>query len=419
MHHFHYHDAILHAEEVSLATIAAQVGTPAYVYSQATLERHFRAFDRAFADLDHLVCFAVKANTSKAIMALFASLGGGADIVSGGEMQRAIAAGVEPARIVYSGVGKTEAEMEAAIVAGIRLFNLESVQEMEVLDQVAGRLGRKAPVAIRVNPDVDAGTHPKITTGLAKNKFGLTVEDSLALYGRARQAPNLTVKGISCHIGSQLTDTRPFADALERLAALVGRLREDGFAIEYLDLGGGLGITYHQENPPEPDQYAQALRETVRGLGLKLILEPGRVLVGNAGLLLARVLYTKETPVKRFVVVDAAMNDLMRPTLYDSFHAVWPVSQRPGGDRVVADVVGPICESGDFLAKDREMDAARRGDLLALMSAGAYGFSMSSTYNSRPRAAEVLVKGDRFAVIRERETVEDLMRGESLPDWLD
>ncbi len=252
MHHFHYHDAILHAEEVSLATIAAQVGTPAYVYSQATLERHFRAFDRAFADLDHLVCFAVKANTSKAIMALFASLGGGADIVSGGEMQRAIAAGVEPARIVYSGVGKTEAEMEAAIVAGIRLFNLESVQEMEVLDQVAGRLGRKAPVAIRVNPDVDAGTHPKITTGLAKNKFGLTVEDSLALYGRARQAPNLTVKGISCHIGSQLTDTRPFADALERLAALVGRLREDGFAIEYLDLGAAWASPTTRKIPPNP-----------------------------------------------------------------------------------------------------------------------------------------------------------------------
>ncbi|MFH1058199.1 MAG: diaminopimelate decarboxylase [Pseudomonadota bacterium] len=418
MHHFAYQNGELFAEDVSLAEIARQVGTPAYVYSQATLTRHFEAFSQAFAGLDALVCYAVKANTSQAIMALFASLGGGADIVSGGELWRAIQAGVEPGRIVYSGVGKTEAEMEAALKAGILMFNLESVQEMQVLDRVAGNLGVKAPVSFRVNPDVDAKTHPKITTGLAKNKFGLDMELAFAQYQALAAMPNLTVKGVSCHIGSQLTDVTPFADALARISVLIERLRGAGVKLSVLDLGGGLGITYRQENPPAPDEYAAALKDSVARLDMRLVLEPGRVLVGNAGILLAQVLYTKQTPVKRFVIVDAAMNDLIRPSFYDSSHAIWPVSQRLGAEASPADVVGPICETGDFLARDRDLPAFARGDLMAVLSAGAYGFAMSSNYNSRPRAAEVLVNGDRWSLIRARETLEDLCRGERLPEWM-
>ena len=419
MHHFTYQEGRLHAEQVGLAEIAREVGTPAYVYSQATLTRHFQAFARAFSGLDALVCYAVKANTNRAIVSLFASLGGGADIVSGGELHRALAAGVAPSRIVYSGVGKGEAEMAAALKAGILLFNLESPQEMEVLDQVAGVLGVKAPVSIRVNPDVDAQTHPKITTGLAKNKFGMDMATAFAQYQAAAKLPHLEIKGVSCHIGSQLTDVRPFADALERLAGLVERLAGSGIRPGILDLGGGLGITYNQEQPPQPDDYAGALKQTVSRLGMRLVLEPGRVLVGNAGILLTRVLYTKRTPVKRFLVVDAAMNDLIRPSFYDSYHAVWAERQRPGVETAVADVVGPICETGDFLARDRELPRLERGDLLAVMSAGAYGFAMSSNYNSRPRVAEVLVNGRRWAVVRDRETYEDLCRGESLPPWMD
>ncbi len=418
MHHFSYKDNTLHAEEVSLEQIASQVGTPVYVYSQATLTRHFRAFSQAFEGLDHLVCYAVKANSNRAVMALFAGMGGGADIVSGGELARALAAGVAPGRIVYSGVGKTEAEMEAALKAGILMFNLESAAELEVLDQVAGRLGLIAPVSFRVNPDVDAGTHPKITTGLAKNKFGLDMDSAFEQYQAAARLAHVEIRGVSCHIGSQLTDTRPFADALERVASLVERLREAGLSLDLLDLGGGLGITYDQETPPAPDEYAAALRSTVERLGMKLILEPGRVLVGNAGILLARVLFTKRTPAKRFIIVDAAMNDLLRPSFYDSYHAIWPVDRARGEKRAVADVVGPICETGDFLARDRELPAFERGDLMAVMSAGAYGFTMSSNYNSRPRAAEVLVHGDRFSVVRARETLEDLSRGENLPPWM-
>lgn len=418
MHHFSYQDGRLMAEGVSLLDLAAQVGTPTYVYSQATLTRHFQAFAQAFQGMDALVCYAVKANTSQAIMGLFASLGGGADIVSGGELYRALRAGVEPGRIVYSGVGKTTAEMAQALKAGILMFNLESVQELAVLNRVSGELGVKAPVSLRVNPDVDAQTHPKITTGLAKNKFGLDVELAFEQYQAMRALPNLEIKGVSCHIGSQLTDVRPFADALERLADLVRRLRAQGLELGMLDLGGGLGITYNQETPPAPDEYAAALRENVGRLGLKLILEPGRVLVGNAGILLTKVLYTKQTPAKRFFIVDAAMNDLVRPSFYDSFHGIWPVAQDATRDEVVADVVGPICETGDFLARDRAMRAAQPGELLAVMSAGAYGYAMSSNYNSRPRAAEVLVHGDRWAVVHRRETYEDLVQGESAPDWM-
>jgi diaminopimelate decarboxylase len=418
MHHFDYRNGILHAEDVSLQEIAREVGTPAYIYSQATLTRHFEAFSKAFDGMDHLVCYAVKANSNKAVMALFASLGGGADIVSGGELARALAAGVQADRIVYSGVGKTVEEMEAALKAGILMFNLESVDELEVLDQVAGRLGVKAPVSFRVNPDVDAQTHPKITTGLAKNKFGLDMETAFRQYPIAAKLSNVEIKGISCHIGSQLTDTRPFADALERVARLVEKLRDIGISLSMLDLGGGLGITYNQETPPDPAEYAAALKETVKRLGMKLILEPGRVLVGNAGILMAQVLFTKQTPVKRFIIADTAMNDLIRPSFYDSFHAIWPVEEAKGAETAEADVVGPICETGDFLARDRSLPMFQRGDLMAVLSAGAYGFAMSSNYNSRPRAAEVLVNGDSFSVVRERETLEELSRGETIPDWL-
>jgi diaminopimelate decarboxylase len=419
MEQFTYLNDTLHAEKVDLAELAAQVGTPAYVYSQTALTARYQAFSSAFKDLpDTLICFAVKANSNRAVMSLFASLGGGADIVSGGELSRALAAGVPAGRIVYSGVGKSEAEIEAALKAGILMFNLESAQELEVVSRVAGRLGITAPVGLRVNPDVDAQTHPKITTGLAKNKFGLDVDLALEQYRAAAKMPNVSIKGVSCHIGSQLTSAQPFRDALLRLADLVERLRGDGIRPELLDLGGGLGITYRDEAPPSVDQYAEALKETVRSLGMRLVLEPGRALVGNAGLLLSQVLYTKKTPAKRFLVVDAAMNDLMRPTMYDSYHAIWPVRRDPAATRDTVDVVGPICETGDFLARDREMPRAERGDLLAVMSAGAYGFSMSSTYNSRPRAVEVMVHGDRWAVVRDRETIEDLSRGERLAPWM-
>lgn len=417
MHHFQYNQGVLFAEDVDLRLIAEEVGTPAYIYSEATLRRHLEVFSGAFAGTDHLVCYAVKANTSRAIMGLFASMGGGADIVSGGEMIRALQAGVPAQRIVYSGVGKSESEIAEALKAGILMFNLESSQELQVLDHIAGSLGVKAPVSFRVNPDVDAKTHPKITTGLAKNKFGLDMDRALEQYLLAAEMDNVQVIGVSCHIGSQLTQVEPFRDALDRLAELVRRLRDKGLELSLLDLGGGLGITYDNEEPPTPVQYADALKDTVERLGLRLILEPGRVLVGNAGILLTRVLYTKSTPAKHFVVVDAGMNDLMRPTMYDSFHAIMPLIEAGDNRALVADVVGPICETGDFLARDRELPRLQRGDLIAVMSAGAYGYAMSSNYNSRPRAAEVMVAGERWAVINKRETVEDITRGERLPPW--
>ncbi len=419
MHHFAYHNSKLYAEDVDLSQLAQQVGTPAYVYSQATLTRHFKVFSQAFQGLDALVCFAVKANSNRAVMALMASLGGGADIVSGGELTRALAAGVPAERIVYSGVGKSLAEMQAALEAGILMFNIESVQEMAVLNQVAADLGLKAPVSLRVNPDVDAQTHPKITTGLATNKFGLDVDLAFAQYQEAAKLDHLELKGVSCHIGSQLTQVAPFADALDRLGLLVAKLREAGIDLSLLDLGGGLGITYRDEEPPSPEEYAVALKDQVAAMNMRLVLEPGRVLVGNAGILLSRVLYTKDTPAKHFIVVDAAMNDLVRPSFYDSFHNIVPVDENQERPKVLADIVGPICETGDYLARDREIADVQRGDLIAVMSAGAYGFTMSSTYNSRPRAAEVMVNGDSWAVVRERETIEEVMRGESLPPWME
>jgi diaminopimelate decarboxylase len=419
MHHFSYKNGELYAEDVPLSEIAEQEGTPVYVYSQATLERHFKAFDQAFEGLEHLVCFAVKANSSQAVVASMARLGAGADIVSGGELYRSMAAGVPAERIVYSGVGKSEAEMAAALDAGILMFNVESAQELAVLDEVAGRLGKKAPVSLRVNPDVDAQTHPKITTGLSKNKFGLDIELAFQQYQDAAKLPNVELKGVSCHIGSQLTKVEPFADALERLGVLIGRLRGAGIELELLDLGGGLGITYDQEEPPSPAQYAAALKDQAGRLGLKLVLEPGRVIVGNAGIMMCQVLFTKDTPTKHFIIVDAGMNDLVRPAMYDSFQAIWPVTEDPERPQLVSDVVGPICETGDFLARDRNLPDLHRGELVAVMSAGAYGFSMASTYNSRPRVAEVMVHGDRWSVVRRRETTEELMRGESLPEWMD
>ncbi|MGD8562337.1 MAG: diaminopimelate decarboxylase [Desulfarculaceae bacterium] len=418
MHHFEYKENKLYAEQVSLEEIAQEAGTPAYVYSQATLTRHFQAFTQAFAGLDALTCFSVKSNSNRAVLALFASLGGGADIVSGGELARCLAAGVPADRVVFSGVGKTEEEMEFSLKSGILMFNMESSQELRRLNQVAARMGLKAPVSFRVNPDVDAQTHPKITTGMAKNKFGLPVDDAFAQYQEAHQMPNLEVKGVSCHIGSQLTQVSPFADALERLSLLIQKLRSAGMEVSNLDLGGGLGITYDDESPPDLQTYAGALKDTVKRLGVKLILEPGRVIVGNAGILLARVLYTKQTTAKRFLVVDAGMNDLVRPAMYDSYHAIWSVQRPASEENIVADVVGPICESSDFLARDRGLAQFEPGDLMAVMSAGAYGFTMSSNYNSRPRAPEILVNGDQWAVVRQRETYQDLMQGESLPEWM-
>ena len=417
MHHFKYQEGVLSCEEVPLPVIADEVGTPAYVYSHATLTRHFKAFDQAFEGLDHLTCYSVKANSNLSILKLFAGLGGGMDIVSGGELYRALAAGVPAERIVYSGVGKTRPEMAAALEAGILMFNVESSQELDALSETAQSLGTEARIALRVNPDVDAKTHPYISTGLKKNKFGVPIEEAYEEYLRAAALPGLKVVGLDCHIGSQLTDTGPFVDAVARLRALIERLSGAGINLEYLDLGGGLGITYHEEEPPEPGEYARALRQAVEGLGLKLILEPGRVIVGNAGVLLAQVLFTKKGEDKEFIVTDGAMNDLMRPALYDSYHGITPVtvSERKTG-RV--DVVGPICESGDFLAKNRNMPVMKPGELFAVMSAGAYGFSMSSNYNSRPRPAEVLVKGGDYYVIRKRETLQDLVRGEEIPAFL-
>lgn len=417
MHHFEYQGDELYCENVPLSRIAADVGTPTYIYSHATLERHFSAFDQAFADVSHLTCYSVKANSNLAILRMFGRLGGGADIVSGGELFRVLQAGLPANKIVFSGVGKTREEMQAAIEADIMMFNVESPQEMAMLNQVALAVGRRARVAVRVNPDVDSRTHPYISTGLKKNKFGVPIENALDEYMKAATMPGLEVVGVACHIGSQLTEVEPFVDAVGRLRLLWDRLKAEGLALKYLDIGGGLGITYDTEEPPDPWQYARALKQVLSGCELTLVLEPGRVIVGNAGILLARVLFVKKGEKKNFIVTDGAMNDLIRPSLYGSYHHIRPVSlkDRPA---FTADVVGPICESGDFLAKDRLMPRFDSGELLAVMSAGAYGFTMSSNYNSRRRAAEIMVHGDRYYVIRPRENFQDLVRGEQIPDFL-
>jgi diaminopimelate decarboxylase len=417
MHHFAYQENELHCEAVPVTKIAEDLGTPFYLYSHATLLQHFRAFDGAFSDLPHLTCFAVKSNSSLAVLRLFALEGGGADIVSGGELYRALRAGMDPKKIVYSGVGKTPEEMECALRSGILIFNVESSQEINLLNEVAARTGKRASIAIRVNPDVDPETHPYISTGLKENKFGIEIGSALENYTLAAGLSHLRVAGVSCHIGSQLTRVSPFVDALRKLKGFIGNLREAGIPVEYLDLGGGLGITYDKEMPPHPREYAAALKKELDMKDLTVILEPGRVITGNAGILVTKVLYVKRGPEKNFIIIDAAMNDLIRPSLYGSFHAIQPVRRTKGGS-IKADVVGPICESSDFLAKDRTMVSFEPGDLMAVMSTGAYGFSMASNYNSRPRVPEVMGKGDRYVVIRARETYEDLVRGESIPDFM-
>jgi len=419
MHHFQYKNNQMYCEDVPVAEIAATTGTPFYLYSAATLKRHFKAFDGGFDGINHLTCFAVKSCSNISILRQFSWLGGGADIVSGGELFRAMKAGISPEKIIYSGVGKTEAEMREALYAGILLFNVESPQELDRLQKVATELGTTAPVAFRINPDVDPNTHAYISTGLAKNKFGIPVAEALHEYVRARDMNNIELLGVSCHIGSQLTEIDPFIEALRKIKDFVGRLQGEGIHIKYLDLGGGVGITYDQEEPPHPHAYAEAIKAEMQDMDYTLILEPGRVIVGNAGILVTEVQYTKVNSggkkEKRFVIVDAAMNDLTRPSLYGAFHDIRPVHKTDRGQQEV-DVVGPICETGDFLARDRLLPEARQGDLLAVMSSGAYGFSMSSNYNSRPRAAEVLVSGDQVYLIRKREDYESLIRGETLVD---
>jgi diaminopimelate decarboxylase len=419
MNHFTYHNGELCCEDVRLRDIAAQVGTPFYLYSSATLKRHFTAFESGFEGMAHQTCFAVKACSNIAILNLFARLGGGADIVSGGELFRALKAGVDPQRIIYSGVGKSRRELAEALQADILMFNVESPQELDRLNEVAEELKTRARIAFRINPDVDPKTHAYISTGLAKNKFGIPVAEALQEYVRAKAMPNIEIVGVSCHIGSQLTQIEPFIEALRKVKTFIARLAEEGVQIKYVDMGGGIGIPYDDEQPPHPVDYAAAVRAELADIDCVLILEPGRVLVGNAGILVTEVQYTKVNSggekVKRFIIVDAAMNDLARPSLYGAFHEILPVRE-PAADsgQQQADVVGPICESGDFLAKDRMLPDVQPGELLAVMSSGAYGFSMSSTYNSRPRAAEVLVSGGSFEVIRQRENYDDLVRGETV-----
>ncbi|MEG6549071.1 diaminopimelate decarboxylase [Desulfocurvibacter africanus] len=411
MHHFEYHNGRLHAEDIPVEDLARQFGTPLYVYSKATFSRHFQAFDSAFSALPHITCYSVKANSNLCVLRLLASLGAGMDIVSGGELHRALKAGVSPEKIVYSGVGKRPEEIRQALDAGILMFNVESREELRTISAIASESGRIARISLRINPDVDPKTHPYISTGMKKNKFGLDMETSLETYRMAKGLPGIEPVGIDCHIGSQLTSIEPFLEALDKLVEFYGKLREMGIDIRYLDLGGGLGITYNEEEPPHPEAFGKALTERLKGLPLTIILEPGRVIAGNAGILVTKVLYTKSTPSKDFVIVDAAMNDLVRPSLYGSFHRIAEVVEhnRP---KINVDVVGPICESGDFLARDRELPNVESGELLAAFSAGAYGFAMSSQYNSRPRAAEVMVDGGVTVLARRRETYDDLVAAE-------
>lgn len=418
MHHFNYRNNELYCEDVQVQKIAEKVGTPFYLYSHATLKRHFMAFNKAFDGIKSLVCFSAKANTSMAVLKLFASLGSGLDIVSGGELYRGLKAGFQPGKIVYSGVGKRIDEIDYALNTGILMFNVESLEELELINKRAYKLKLKASVAIRVNPDVDPKTHPYISTGLKKNKFGIDIETAIEGYKVAKSLKNINVIGIDCHIGSQITQVQPFEDALKSIKALINRLRNFGIEIRYLDIGGGLGITYKDESPPGLNDYAEVIVKSLEGMSLQLILEPGRVIVGNAGILVTRVLYRKQGKDKKFIIVDAGMNDLVRPSLYNAFHAIEPVARSEEDELIKADIVGPICETGDFLAADRMISNVKRDDLLAVMSAGAYGFTMSSNYCSRLKVAEVMVKDDQFYVIRARQDYEDLIKGESIPPFL-
>ncbi len=421
MNHFDYKDGVLHAEDVAIPAIAAAVGTPFYCYSTATLSRHYRVFSEAFAGLDALVCYAMKANSNQAVIRTLAKLGAGADVVSEGELRRALAAGIAPEKILFSGVGKTPAEMDFALAAGIHCFNVESEPELDMLSARAVAAGRTAPVSMRINPDVDAKTHRKIATGKAENKFGIPWQHARDVYARAAGLPGIEVVGIDMHIGSQITALQPFDDAFALLAELVEALRADGHSIEHVDLGGGLGIPYRVDNdpPPLPDAYAEIVRKRVTGLGVKVVFEPGRLIVGNAGILVAQVIYVKHGDAKNFVIVDAAMNDLIRPTLYDAFHEIRPVREAAAdAPRLTADVVGPVCETGDYLGHDRDLPVIDAGDLIAVGTAGAYGAVLAGTYNTRLLVPEVLVDGDRFHVVRPRPSYDDLIGLDRIPDWL-
>jgi len=421
MHHFSYRGGVLHAEEVSLARIAEEVGTPFYCYSTATLERHYRVLSEAFAGTDHLICFAVKANSNQAVLRTMARLGAGMDVVSEGELRRARAAGVPADKIIFAGVGKTRQELAYAVEEGVLGFNVESEPELEALSEVAAQKGKTARIAIRVNPDVDARTHAKIATGKSENKFGIPYLDAPRLYAQAARLPGIKIAGIHMHIGSQITDLMPFRDAFRLMRELVIDLRREGYELEHLDIGGGLGVPYRGTNdlPPHPDEYAALVKAALGDLGLKIILEPGRMIAGNAGVLISRVIYSKVGAAKTFAIVDAAMNDLIRPTLYEAYHDIWPVREaKLNLERQVQDVVGPVCETGDYLALDRALPPLEPGDLIAVMTAGAYGAVMSSTYNSRLLVPEVLVRGDQYAVVRPRPTYDDLIGLDKIPDWL-
>jgi len=421
MHHFAYRDGVLSAEAVDLVTLAETVGTPFYCYASATLERHYRVFAGAFADVDALVCYALKANSNQAVIATLAQLGAGADVVSEGELLRARAAGVPPEKIMFSGVGKTARELALAVDHGILCVNVESEAELELLAAIAAGKGRRADISIRVNPDIDPKTHAKIATGKAENKFGIPISRAREVYARAAKLDGVRVVGVDMHIGSQIIELDPFGDAFALLADFVAVLRADGHTVTHLDLGGGLGIPYREDNepPPDPDAYAAVVKRATRGLGCRLIFEPGRLIVGNAGILVTRVLYVKHGDAKTFVVVDAGMNDLVRPTLYDAHHDIRPVREPAvGAPRIIADIVGPVCESGDFLALDRSLVAPQPGDLLAIMSAGAYGAVQAGTYNSRALVPEVLVRANEWALVRPRVTAEELIALDRLPAWL-
>jgi len=418
MHSFNYKDGILHCEEVSVKEISQVIGTPFYLYSYATIRNHYRVFDSAFANIPHILCYSVKANSNLAILKILFNEGSGADVVSGGELYRALKAGVDPRKVVFSGVGKREDEIEFALSAGILMINVESYQELFLIDKIAAKLHKKAPLSLRVNPNINLQTHPYIATGLGKNKFGIHIDEAPTFYRIAKQLENISILGIDCHIGSQLISLEPFLEVIKVIKNLFLELKRMGIPINFLDLGGGLGIRYTDESPPHPKEYAKAIIEELSPLNCTLILEPGRVIMGNAGILVTKVLYTKKGGKKNFIVVDAGMNDLIRPSLYGASQAVVGVT-KDRQRKIIADVVGPICESSDFFQKDKEIPDFQPGDLLGIMGSGAYGFSMSSNYNSRPRIPEVLVNGKDYFIIRERECYEDLIRAERIPDFLE
>jgi diaminopimelate decarboxylase len=417
MHFFEYKGGRLYAEDVPLREIVKRVGTPAYIYSYKTFQRHFKVFDGALRSIQHVTCYSCKANSNSALLRIVAKMGGGADVVSGGELFRALSASIPANKIVFSGVGKTEAEIKYAVQSHILMINVESEDEVRTVARIGRRMRTEVPVSIRVNPQIDPKTHPYITTGLKKNKFGILWEEARRLYREIADEPHVRPVGISSHIGSQITEMGPFIEAVQSLKGMVAELKKEGIALKYIDIGGGLGIPYKRELPPHPEEYGNAIQRELRGSGLTLVLEPGRVIVGNSGIFVTRILYVKRTPEKTFYIVDGAMNDLVRPALYDAYHEIVPLEQADGKKEKV-DVVGPICESGDFLARDRKMPILESGAMVAVLGAGAYGFSMSSNYNSRRRVPEVLVRGKEFFVVRGRERLSDLIRGESVPEFL-